>query len=249
MIRTYFLSVAAGKRLIAKAAVALPEVQEALSKHTIVVAAGTTNAYIAEEFLTLLGDTTPFVRRDFFRGATAVDAIPGKASGPVCDLVIKKGKRVLEKTVDDIVPRLEKGDVIFKGANAVNLEACEAGVLIGNPLLGTSLPIIQAAFGRKIRLIVPVGLEKRVDVPISDLANLLSQPEAEGLGLLPLPGEILTELDAVEILTGAVAELVAAGGICGAEGGYWLTLEGDDSEIEEAEKLFSEVKKEPTAFL
>ena len=248
MIKTFFLSVAAGKRLIAKAVVALPEVQEALSEHTIVIGTGTTNTYVAEEIFSFLGYKEPLSHRDFFKGATAIGPIPGKPSRPVDDLVIKKGV-ISWQDINDVASELKKGDILFKGGNAVNLEESQAGVLIGNPILGTSLPIIQAVYGRKIRLIVPIGLEKRVNISMADIAGLLSSPEAEGIGFLPLPGEIITELEAVEILTGAVAELVAAGGICGAEGGCWLSLEGDEEEIKEAEALFDEIRKEPVSFL
>ena len=45
------LTVAASKRLIARAVAAHPAVQTALRSGTIVIIAGTTNGYIAEELL------------------------------------------------------------------------------------------------------------------------------------------------------------------------------------------------------
>jgi len=64
------LTVAAGKRLIAKAMAKHPAAQEALRSGTLVIIAGTTNGYVAEEILGLLGSPQDFDRRCFFRGIT-----------------------------------------------------------------------------------------------------------------------------------------------------------------------------------
>ena len=49
MKRQFSLTVAESKRLIAKGVAALPEVQHAMEERTVVVATGTTNAYVLEE--------------------------------------------------------------------------------------------------------------------------------------------------------------------------------------------------------
>ena len=41
------------------------------------------------------------------------------------------------------------------------------------------------------------------------------------------------------------AELIAAGGICGAEGGCWFQCEGADEDIDELEEYVKELKKLP----
>jgi len=46
-------------------------------------------------------------------------------------------------------------------------------------------------------------------------------------------------------LTGAKAEIVAAGGICGAEGAVWLAVWGSDEEMEKANALMESVVGEP----
>ena len=61
---------ASGKRLIGKAVARHPAVQSALQEGTLVVVAGTTNGYVAEEILTLIGQSGGFQRRRFFRGVT-----------------------------------------------------------------------------------------------------------------------------------------------------------------------------------
>ena len=71
-------------------------------------------------------------------------------------------------------------------------------------------------------MIVPIGLEKRVFEDVNVLAQRCNAPGASGPRLYPMPGEVLTELDAIKLLTGADACLLAAGGVYGAEGAAWL---------------------------
>lgn len=99
--------------------------------------------------------------------------------------------------------------------------------------------------GRRVRLILPVGLEKRTFGDLTDLATRLNAPGAQGPRLLPVPGQVFTEIDAISLLTGATAELVASGGVCGAEGCFWLAVSGTPEQIQAAEKLLKSVSSEP----
>jgi hypothetical protein len=44
-------------------------------------------------------------------------------------------------------------------------------------------------------------------------------------------------MDAISLLTGADAELIAAGGVSGAEGGIWLEINGTPEAEQKAEQL------------
>ena len=69
-MKQVMLTVVAGKRLIGKATAAHPAVVNALQKGTVVIIAGTTNSYAAEEILAAIGRRDKFSRRRFFRGIT-----------------------------------------------------------------------------------------------------------------------------------------------------------------------------------
>jgi hypothetical protein len=144
-----------------------------------------------------------------------------------------------------VVDDLKEGDVIVKGANALNLASKKAGIYIGHPKAGTIGAALQAVVGRRVRLLLPVGLEKRIIGDIDEIARLLNAPGAKGPRLMPVSGEIITEIEAVTMLTGAHTELVAAGGIGGAEGACWLSVSGTPEQIEQADSLLKPVSKEP----
>ena len=67
-MKQYVLTPSAGKRLIAKALAAHPTILCAVKAGTVVIVAGTTNGYVAEEILKTLGACDGFSRKRFFRG-------------------------------------------------------------------------------------------------------------------------------------------------------------------------------------
>ena len=243
---------AAGKRLIAKSLVNHPAVRRALQSGTVVVVAGTTNGYVAEELLSVCRNAEGFSRQRFFRGITLPQYQKTTDSGRLPDeslfpgdVVIQKGNWLKGKTVFDVIDDLKEGDVILKGANAVDLVQKLAGVLIGHPKGGSLVTALQAVVGRRVSLILPVGLEKRVSTDLNSLAFRLNAPGAQGARMLPVPGEIVTEIEAFKILTGASAELVAAGGVCGAEGAVWLAISGTFEQEDSAKAILTDVSREP----
>jgi hypothetical protein len=251
-MKQFALTPAAGKRLIGKATAQHPAVQTALQAGTLVIVAGTTNGYVAEEILTRLGAAKPFDRRRFFRGVTlppvqvttATGRLPDESGFPG-DVVIVNGQWQSGQTIFDVADNLKEGDVILKGANALDLPRRKAAILIGGPKGGTIGVALQAAVGRRVRLILPVGLEKRVSDDLDELARRLNAPGGKGLRLLPVPAEVLTELDAIAQLTGASAELVAGGGVGGAEGSVWLVATGTPEQEEAVDALVKSVSAEP----
>ena len=109
---------------------------------------------------------------------------------------------------------------------------------------GTIGTALQAVVGRRVSLIHPVGMEKRVWVDLNEIALKLNSVESQGPRMLPVPGEIFTEIEAISTLTGAKAELIAGGGVCGAEGSVWLGVTGDKEQVEAATDLMNSVSNE-----
>jgi hypothetical protein len=210
----------------------------------LVIIAGSTNGYVAEEVLRSIGQEEGFTREGFNRGLTVGPRSDVKTTYTDIDVIIRHGEWRGGETIYDMVDELKAGDLILKGANA--FDTCgKAACQIGHPKAGTIGMGIQTIFGRRVKLIIPVGIEKRVLGDIDDLVRLSIDPDTAGPRLLPLPGEIFTELDAIKYLTGAKAFMFAAGGIYGAEGSVWIGVKGDSEQLEMAENLIKEYVKEP----
>ena len=233
-----------GKRLIGKAMVLHHDIQRVLEDGILVIIAGTTNGYVAEEILQSLGQQEGFSRRGFRRGVTVAPGAKVAQADFPGDVVICKGVWQKGQTVFDVADDLKAGDVVLKGANAFDPRG-QAAVQIGHPQGGTILAALAGVFGRRVQLLVPVGLEKRVFEDVNTLAQRCNAPQAKGPRLLPMPGTIFTELDAIRLMTGAKACLLAAGGIYGAEGAAWLGLDGTDEQVMAAAELIRSLASEP----
>ena len=132
-MKQFVVTPSAGKRLIAKALASHAAVSSALKNGTLVIIAGTTNGYVAEEILNSLGVADGFSRKRFFRGVTLPPGSDLTSEGRLSDeskfpgdVVITKGESQKGKTIVDVVDELKEGDVILKGANAVDLQRKQA---------------------------------------------------------------------------------------------------------------------------
>jgi len=238
------LTVAESKRLIAKGVAALDYIQEKMQKGIIVVTTGSTNGYIYEE---LTGQKID--HRAYLTGRTT----PAKGVSTwnvesLKDLVLVDGKPDPSLDRFSALERMSQGDVYIKGANALNYAAGVAGVSIGHPRGGTLGGALGTIVGSKLRLLIPVGLEKEIPFDIEEAAALLAEPD-ERLGtvhsLWPVRGHIFTEIEALDVLCGVEAIPVAAGGIAGAEGGVRLLLVGSEEAVKGAVALVESIQGEP----
>ncbi|HPN85220.1 MAG TPA: hypothetical protein PK821_07800 [Victivallales bacterium] len=245
------ISPASGKRLIAKAVARHPGILSKMQSGKIVIIAGSTNGYVVEEILKTLENPCEFDRKGFFRGLTMPpsrskerNSQPNKAEFPG-DILIEDGHIIKSKTIFDIADQLNDGDIIIKGVNAFDIKNRKAAVLVGHPKGGTVAAAIQAVKDRNAKLILPVGLEKRISDDLEKLSAKFDSPTKGGLRLIVAPGEIISEIEAVNILSGANAELFAGGGVCGAEGSVWLAVSGTSEQEKSAKAIIDSVQDEP----
>jgi len=251
------LTVAESKRLIGKAVAQMPIVKNALANGMVIIIKGTTNAYVAEEITGKKADHAAFVtgRIEPEKGAKNLPQVKA-----VNHIILEKGK-VVDIPLPDAAKKLKAGDVVIKGANALDYKNKMAATNILHPeggTLGATFPIVVA---RKAHLVIPVGLEKLVAGDMVDLTlkmrepmQSLPAPSGSSSSAFPghnipsmwlLTGEIVTELEAIKILTGATAFQCSAGGISGAEGGVWLVFRGTPDQVKKAMELAKSVQGEP----
>jgi hypothetical protein len=232
------LTVAEGKRLIAKGVVASPIFREALAGGRVLVIKGTTNAYIVEE-----ATGNKIDKLNYARGLTLPHGMPRRAAegAPIGDVLIDHGTVNLNADLNEALEALGPGDLILKGANALNYAKGMTGVLVGDPRSGTVGMALRRAVGSHVRMLIPIGLEKSIGADIIELANLLQAPTHRGPAMMPMWGTIYTEIEALATLAGVKATHVGAGGVGGAEGAVWLALEGSDGQLAEAQQVLDGV--------
>lgn len=238
------------RRLLAKATVALPEVQKAMKKGMIIIGRGITNAYVTEELLKTTiepkaGQTVGLISRGFANVHTGP---------PPCTWHVIKDGKVIEGA-DSNVEILNFGpdDVFIKGANAIdplgNAGIWASGVKGGT--IGMCWPIVTP---RGAHLIQPVGLEKMV-ASVHEAAQHSSIYHFKlSMGIpgkiIPITtSKVVTEIQAFALLAGVKAYHIASGGVGGSEGAVALALEGEEEKVVQAFELAKSIKGEPPVTL
>ena len=138
--------------------------------------------------------------------------------------------------------------MFIKGANALNYDKKQAGILIGHPTGGTVGSVIGTIVSRRATLMIPVGLEKSIPGDLHDMYRAMVRAGAEGSGpmLWPVDGEIFTEVEALQlIMSGGSAAPIAAGGIAGAEGSVRIAVWGGSEHVGRAEAAVNDILGEP----
>jgi len=233
------------KRLIAKGVAALPEVRHALERGLVIIARGTTDAFVVEE----LTDDKIEPKSHYAAGFIVDGELSATPDDMLMDVVVlRQGKRV-DTPAGDALQEFGEEDVSIKGASAIDAEG-NAGVLVSGQDSGTIGGILPTVLARHSYLIVPVGLEKLIPSveQAAQATGVFHFKYSTGLpvALVPMPkATVVTEVQAFQVLTGVKAVAVGAGGIAGSEGTVVLSLEGKASQIEQALLLVKSIKGEP----
>ncbi len=222
------------KRIIAMGVKRLPVVQQAMKNGIILIALGSTNAFVAEE---LTGRKIDHLRygAGYINGTTTV--VPNDKRLPV--IALKNGKEV---NGDTIINEMTSRDVVIKGANALDPHGV-AGVMMANPAGGTTGGFIGTVMAKGINLVIPVGLEKSIPYPVTEIARragIQRCNKATGLpvGMMPLFGKVITEVEALTLLGAEDVFPMGAGGVDGGEGSITLCVIGD-----KADEIFEHVQR------
>ncbi|MGC9529497.1 MAG: hypothetical protein ACP5G2_02610 [Candidatus Bipolaricaulaceae bacterium] len=221
---------AAARRIIARGVAALPQVQRALAEGLVVVTLGSTNAYVAEE---LTG--RPVAKARFCAGYVGEElaAVPAEERSEA--LVLRNG-RPDRAAPPQVVAELAAGDVLVKGANLLDPRgAC--GVFMGSPTGGTVGTFAAAALARGVEVVIPISRAKSVHSHVADLAPALGMGRlrrTSGLpvGLFPLMGRVMSEVEAVELLFGVRTKHVASDGV--RPGTVVLLVSGEAAAVDRA---------------
>ncbi len=235
------LTVAEGKRLIAKSIAQLPQVQKAMKEGIVIICRGTTDTYVAEELTGEKFPHGPFTTGKIYPAKNA-KKVSGHNSIP--EVILVNGKWDKDLSLMDALEKLKAGDVVIKGGNALDYKNKLAGVCIGAPDSGTTGKFMPYVVARKAHLIVPIGLEKQVTTDLVTLSKKMQEP-IENLSYVPsmflLAGHIVTEIEAVKAFADVEVFDAASGGIGGAEGSTWLVVRGSKEQVLKAMDVINSV--------
>jgi hypothetical protein len=257
MIAQVVLTPAESKKLIAKAVVRSEAVQKAVTSGIVALHPSSSTYFIVEEIMGarpksnywVCGVVTPkgmCVEMAMVLGDGYTPREESTDPGTLkATWIIENGMVSGEESLSSLLYRMGPDDVYIKGVNALD-PAGNVGVLFG---LQGSLGYIQSAKRkRKFTIVYPAGLEKLIPVSIKEAAKETKFTRYEygmgmPVGLFPCPpGLTITEVSAIEILSGAKAIPIAAGGLGGAEGAITLIVKGTDGEVRKALGFVEESK-------
>ncbi len=241
----FTLTPSESKRLIGKGIAALPEVQSAKKNGYLLVARGSTTAYCLEE---LLGEKLE--KENYAVGQTIKGVLCAvQADSRLKPYTFHKGE-VLAVEPGSVADKLAPGDVLLKGANAIDPFG-NLGVLMASANGGTMGQFYMGMKARGLEIIYPVGLEKLIP-SVEEAARYggtLALQKAIGLPVgmaCVCDGRPFTEIDALETLFDVSAVHYASGGWGGAEGSVTLVIEGPDEAVTKCiEFVEASVKGEP----
>ena len=241
----FTLTSSESKRLLGKAVAAMTEVQHAKDNGYLVVGRGSTNAFILEELLNCKMDKERYVAGQTIKGVFCLLGA-GLRKKPV---TLYKGE-VLDVDPGAVIDKMIPGDVLIKGANAVDPFG-NVGVVMAGPGGGTMGQFYMALKTQGVATIYPVGLEKLIP-SVEEAARyggkmMLGRSIGCRVGMaLVADGRIVTEIEAIDILFGLKAVHYTSGGWGGAEGAVTLIVEGEDAEVNHCLDFIEGIKGEPS---
>lgn len=241
----FTLTVPEAKRLIAKAIAYMPEVRRAMREGKVFLKGGTTTSAVSEELggppLRISGRISPRGARGAMR----------RSSAPHC-LIFEKGVPAsADDRLEEVVGSLGPGDVAIQGANIVDRDG-RAGMLAGSLLGGPPGRVLSGLAAQGARVLIACGLEKFFPGRIEEAIQASGRSKVDramgmAIGVIPLFGTVITEVEACSLIAGVKATVVARGGIDGAEGATTLVAEGPEHDIGVLEAMVRLVKGSRTS--
>lgn len=261
MRASFVLTPPESKRLIAKAIIKTNEIKKALEKAYIILCEGTINVMIAQELFGLNIKSEDYICGVVMDGVTCTSGLSSKTRIEVTfkecpqkkvwvpfPLVAYKGK-IVDISYHRAINDFHIDTLVIKGGNAIDKEK-NVGVILGGYDGGITAKVMGHCISQGTKLICPIGLEKTV-FSVREAANYtggkrFNYSMGSDYGLIVVSNAfVVTEIEAIKILSGADAFHVASGGIGGSEGAVVLSCEGTLDEVKSIINIIEGIKGEP----
>lgn len=238
------LTSAAGKRIIAKGIKALPRVRKVRQRGKVLLKGGTTVSAVAEELcgqaMKISGMITPW--------GTLTSKFKNEISLP--HALILRGEEMIplhgREDWEREVPAFTPEDLVITGANAYDVHG-QALMMAATYDGRTSLPFFPTLLIEGVPFLIAVGQEKLVSGHVRDVIPLAGRKRVDfsygsAVGLVPLFGDIFTEVEALKTLAKVNVWVIGKGGIHGAEGSTTLLIDGSPKEIGKIDTIYRAVQ-------
>ncbi len=233
-------TVAGGKRLIARAIARMPEIRRARESGRILLKGGTTVSAVAEE---LVGSPLRISGRISPRGLKSAKVI---CEAPHSILIQGERWRRVDDELPEVVESLGHRDAIVIGANIIDVHG-GAAMMAGAPIGGPPGKVITGMMTEGVPVIVAAGLEKLIPGTVGQAVRAAGRKGVDrsmgmAVGLMPIFGRVITEVDAVKLLAPVECQVIGRGGVDGAEGGVALAVWGEPADVESIFRLAMELR-------
>ena len=228
----FTLTSAESRKLIAKGVIASEPFKRAWKNAYVIFAGGTTNGVILQELPG--GEKIDPAGSTFGITADGVICLTAAEDRVNFTRVWYKGQPS-QKSVQEALREQNPDTIAIKGGNAIDAEG-NVGVLTASNNGGTVSAFYGSVVAQGLTMLMPVGLEKLipsvpaaakackardVDVAMGSIASMFCFGEATPI----------TEIEALNILFGVQATLVAAGGTGDSAGAVTLLCEGTEEAV------------------
>lgn len=210
-------------------------------KGAILFKGGTTVSKITERLL----DIPLRISGRITRRGTVSSLYPSKS--PHSILLRGDSWQNIDDNITEIASKLTSEDLIITGANAIDVFG-NAVMMAGSVGGGNPGQSLSTWYTEGVSVLIAVGSEKLIPGNLNDIirrSGRTGKRVAWGMavGLMPVIGEIFTEVEAIKRLAEVDAYIIGAGGIGEAQGSATIEITGSLSELDRLLKILEKIKQ------
>lgn len=235
------LTVEEGKEVIALGLLRHPAFLDTKEKGKILFKGGTTVSKVTEKLIDMPLRISGRITQ---RGTVSSKDI---IEGPHSIMYSKGSWRNADDDIIEIVGKFSRKDLIVCGANAIDYKG-NAAIMAGSPGGGEVGKSLSSWYTEGTKIIIPVGIEKMIP---GDLNEIISKTGRTGkaiswgmsVGLMPIKGEVFTEIDAIKQLGNVDCFAIGAGGLGEAQGSTVIEVSAsEDKEFDKIVNILKDIK-------
>lgn len=234
------LLVEESKELIARAVINHRDVKESLIDGKVVLKGGTTVSRISEK---IVGKPLMICGRITERGTVST---LNERESPHTLLIEKNRVTNIDDILNEEFSKLTEKDIVIIGANALDVYGNTA-MMAGSPGGGDIGRNMSFLYTDGVKVIIPVGIEKLIPGNINEIIKNSSRKGKNfsygmSVGLFPVFGEVITEVEAIQLLSEVKCQVIGAGGLDGANGSITLEIWGENEEVSRILEIIKDIK-------